>query len=141
MPPPCGLVASPLSILITVSYNKQYLTPIILSFPIRLLSSPIPNTEPSLIQLQQPHLLPLHPHLQLPPNSSNKSDDSLTDHSFYKSETDSEPTKERRINKSKAAKEPTSSSGKKKDTSKQASNNPSPPPHDGYSPSLIQPPG
>ncbi|KAJ9054689.1 hypothetical protein DSO57_1011479 [Entomophthora muscae] len=52
MPPPCGLVASPFSILTTISYNKQYLL-IILSFFIGLLSSPTPSTELSLVQLQQ----------------------------------------------------------------------------------------
>ncbi|KAJ9077164.1 hypothetical protein DSO57_1019322 [Entomophthora muscae] len=56
MPSPCGLVASPFSILITISYNKQYLILIILSFPIGLLSSPNPSTGPSLVQLQHREL-------------------------------------------------------------------------------------
>ncbi|KAJ9057793.1 hypothetical protein DSO57_1019286 [Entomophthora muscae] len=89
-----------------------------------------PSPPPHLLLL---HLLPLHPHLQLPPKSSNKSDDSLTDHSFYESEADSEPTKKRCTKKSKAAKEPTSS-GKKKEASKKALKNPSPPPPDGSFP-------
>ncbi|KAJ9076951.1 hypothetical protein DSO57_1021292 [Entomophthora muscae] len=44
----------------------------------------------------------------------NKSDDNLTDHSFYDSEADSELIKECRTKKGKAAKELTSSSGKKR---------------------------
>ncbi|KAJ9083834.1 hypothetical protein DSO57_1030719 [Entomophthora muscae] len=71
-----------------------------------------------------------------PKNSfPNKSDGDLTDHSFYHSEANSEPTKEQHTKKLKAAKEPTSSSGKKKEASKQASKNPSPPPPYGSSPS------
>ncbi|KAJ9065201.1 hypothetical protein DSO57_1022123 [Entomophthora muscae] len=67
------------------------------------------------------------------PKSSNKSDDSLTNHSFYKSEGNSNPTKEHCTKKAKDAKEPISSSGKKKEASKQALKNPSPPPPDGSS--------
>ncbi|KAJ9048940.1 hypothetical protein DSO57_1029638 [Entomophthora muscae] len=61
-----------------------------------------------------------------PSPSPNKSDGDLTNHSFYHSEANSKPTKERHTKKSKASKEPTSSSGKKKEVSKQASKNPSP---------------
>ncbi|KAJ9080702.1 hypothetical protein DSO57_1022106 [Entomophthora muscae] len=67
------------------------------------------------LHLTPPHLLPLPPSSSTSsPNSSNKSDDSLTDHSFYKSEGDSKPTKERCTKNSKAAKKPTSYSGKKR---------------------------
>ncbi|KAJ9056603.1 hypothetical protein DSO57_1031288 [Entomophthora muscae] len=91
--------------------------------------TPSPPTPP-------PSTLIFHILFTFPPKNSfpNKSDGDLTDHSFYHSEADSEPTKERRTKKSKAAKEPTSSSGKKKEASTQASKNPSPPPPDGSSP-------
>ncbi|KAJ9059932.1 hypothetical protein DSO57_1036412 [Entomophthora muscae] len=106
---------------------------------------PPPPSVPRSLERQslQPHLLPLLP--PLPSSSTSpspspqksrpiKSDGDLTNHSFYHSEADSEPTKECRAKKAKAAKEPTSSSGKKKEASKQASKNPSPPPPNGSSP-------
>ncbi|KAJ9087126.1 hypothetical protein DSO57_1036358 [Entomophthora muscae] len=84
----------------------------------------------------------LSPHSLSPPSSSpsphhslpNKSNNDLTDHSFYQSEDNSKPTQERHTKKGKAAKEPTSSSGNKKEDSKQASKTLSLPPPNGSSP-------
>ncbi|KAJ9059024.1 hypothetical protein DSO57_1006799 [Entomophthora muscae] len=67
-------------------------------------------------------------------SSPNKSDNDITNHSYYQSEADSEPTKERHTKKAKAAKEHTPASGKKKEASKQASKKPFPSLPDGSSP-------
>ncbi|KAJ9049292.1 hypothetical protein DSO57_1026173 [Entomophthora muscae] len=91
------------------------------------LPSPISSHSISIFSYSIPsHSSPLI--FNFPTKSSNKNYDSLTDHSFYESEANSELTKES------CAREPTSSSDKKKEASKQASKNPSPSPPDDSSP-------